>query len=235
MGPTGPVMQATRGRILGADSLGNVVYVPQTGTTTSGQDSLEAWMFNRRTMRSVLVGRLMRRRGLQAKDGQGREGALQADRLGGTEERIAIARDGWIAVVRVDPLRLQWRRPDGVWLPDVALPEERIAVTDRERRWYMSLEGASGSEGEWPRYYPEMTGVMASPGGTLAILRHQSERHPFRRYLVVHRAGGALEEWRFANGERLLALGTHRAFAVRTDTASGSERIAAWPLQPRPQ
>ena len=59
----------------------------------------------------------------------------------GSADQVLLHADGWLAVVRARPYRVEWRRPDGTWVVGPALPAGRMAIARTERlgdarRWY---------------------------------------------------------------------------------------------------
>ena len=59
-------------------------------------------------------------------------------------EQALMFTDGWIALVRVEPYRVEWRTPDGQWRPGPEVPwewpradaREKAAAVERHKRRY---------------------------------------------------------------------------------------------------
>ncbi|MCC6317914.1 MAG: hypothetical protein IT361_09510 [Gemmatimonadaceae bacterium] len=142
------------------------------------------------------------------------------DRMGGRSEAARLFPDGWVAVVRLDPLRVVWRQPSGEWAGPFPLPEERRKVDRAERLWYLRFQGEDAIEadrGGWPDTYPEMTGTVAASDGRLLIARPYSAGHPEARYLVVRRDGTVDGHLSLAPGERIVAFGRRNVYVLAKD------------------
>jgi hypothetical protein len=110
--------------------------------------------------------------------------------IGTADEALPFA-DGWIAVVRMDPYRVEWRSPNGRWIRG-ALPFSVIRMDDKEKRAYMERQAAAtgkpasspGSITDWPATVPPYRSplvLLASPDGRVFIPRLPSADHPEMR------------------------------------------------------
>ena len=76
-------------------------------------------------------------------------------------ERAVLAFDGWIAVLRAHPYRVDWRRSDGTWIlgkpmpvPVLSMdsPSEKNAVMVRLARVLRTSVQSASSISDWPRW-----------------------------------------------------------------------------------
>ncbi len=236
--PDAPVVR--NGQFLaGADSLGRVLeHVtprPKHGVSEIGaNDSSLLVLADRRTGRADTVGRV-RRAGAKvdaALDASGRITRIQAKLFSPLEvdEPARLFLDGWIAVVRRDPYRVDWRSPDGAWRKGSPIPFTRVKVDRREReatvRFFAEQSGTTASNPDsfdrWPAELPPFTGfrtypVVPTPEGHIAIRRTRSARAPEPRYDVVDRQGHVLARLVLERGEAIVGFGAGTVYVVRTD------------------
>ena len=115
----------------------------------------------------------------------------------GSEVALLFA-DGWIAIARYRPYRVNWRAPDGKWTLGKALHTEGVAVTKRDKLAYMKRAATkSGTAPKspatfplWPKFIPPFVGngaVLATPDGKLLIPRTPTADHPEALYDAVNR------------------------------------------------
>ncbi|MGQ0767440.1 MAG: hypothetical protein ACT4OZ_17455 [Gemmatimonadota bacterium] len=160
------------------------------------------------------------------------------------KEPAALSADGWIAVVRRNPYRVDWRRPDGNMLRGQPLPHERVRVDDAEKVFIMGAWAAErdgrrrdpGSVGDWPQYYPPYSaapaGVLLLAGdGKVAVRRSATRRAPQARYDVIDRTGRLVGRVVLSPGSHLVGFGAGSAYAVAVD-ADGLQRLSRhpWPF-----
>ncbi|MCC6929479.1 MAG: hypothetical protein IT359_10860 [Gemmatimonadaceae bacterium] len=123
-----------------------------------------------------------------------------------TSEVFAVARDGWLAVARLEPYRLDRRTPDGRWIRGEAIRDEPQRVTqadqdafaERQTFLYGTPRRPAASYGTWPKLLPPFVSfaepipgvAIASPDGFALILRARSASAPgscydIRRHVYV--------------------------------------------------
>jgi hypothetical protein len=143
--------------------------------------------------------------------------------------------DGWIAVARLRPYRVDWRSPDGRWVRGAPLPIATIRMNDRERAAYVERNRWARNATDWPETLPPFdtpTVLLASPDGMLVIQRLPSAAQPESRYDVVDRTGSLRGQIVLAANQRILGFGAQSVYVVETD-ADGIQRLQrhAWPYQ----
>ncbi len=261
LGPGEPVVaRAGQFPLMGADTLGNV-YAVQFGRDGSGRlsptDSLVLVRVNRRTLRTDTIARLRPAdawsRSVGTSSGPpvaaaaGGGGAARRFVIGIQAPDQAIAfPDGWVAVARVDPHRVDWCPPAGRCVPGREIPAPRVNLSERERRYY--LEVAARTHGSppttdvaattgWPPFLPAFvvppgsidgSALHAMPDGRLMIARQPTSGSPFVRHDIVSRAG-RVEGWlRLPVGEQVVGFGVASIYILITD-AEGGQRVRRHP------
>lgn len=138
--------------------------------------------------------------------------------------------DGWIAVVRREPYRVEWRSPGGAWRIGASIPVARVRIDATERRatmrfsaeQYGSKVGDPAMYERWPEYLPAIAPyrtypVVPTSDGLIAIRRTRSARAPEPRYDIVDRTGRVVQRLVLSPGEAIVAFGRGTVYVVRTD------------------
>lgn len=146
--------------------------------------------------------------------------------------------DGWLAVARVQPYRVDWRTPDGRWILGKPLPSPVVRVTQREKVAYMqrSAERTGNAarsptiHAKWPTEIPPFTpgALIASSDGRLLILRTPNAEHPEVRYDIIDRQGRLERQLLLDRNQRIFAFGKSSVYVVVTDD-NDLERIQRHP------
>lgn len=253
--PDAPVVR--NGRFIdGADGFGRVLERvaprPKHGVSEIGaKDSSLLVLADRRTGREDTVGRVRRAGSIvdASLDASGRITRIQGKSFSPLEvdEPSRLFIDGWIAVVRRDPYRVDWRSPDGTWRQGNTIPYQRVRVDRREREAAMRFAAEqSGSKpydpdtfDRWPEELPPFSEfrtypVVPTPEGHIAIRRTRSARAPEPRYDVVDRRGRVVTRLVLDRGEAIVGFGVGAVYVVRTDE-DGLNFLARhpWPVAGR--
>lgn len=240
--PDHPTVRLTQGLFLGADGAGHLMResyddAPVGESTSSERDSSYLVRYHRSTARVDTVARLMRRpmqvtRQANAK-GETSAISMRALRLR-VGEQYLLHRDGWLAVVRVNPFRVDWRSPDGRWTKGAPLPVPVIRMTDREEQASLARTARSQAanpsnvpvppsmqipDDDWPDVMPPYVQgeLLASPEGHVLIRRQPSADFPGVAYFVVDRRGRLSGVIELKDSERLLASGARAIYVVESD------------------
>jgi hypothetical protein len=158
------------------------------------------------------------------------------------DEAVPFA-DGWVAVVRSDPYRVEWRSADGKWTRGAALPFTAIRMDEKEKRAFMArLAAPSGkapsppdSIPDWPTTVPAYRSpvqLLAATDGRLLIPRLATADNPETRYDVVNRRGGLDAQLVLAANERIVGFGGSAVYVSVTDD-DGIQRLRRHPWPPR--
>ena len=237
-----PAVAALKPTVRGADTLGSVY----TAGTVAGQngpmgDSTALMRVARGTGRLDTLGRL---RAVVARQ------TAAADKKGFFEFRmptIQVAeeavpfRDGWLAVTRLDPYRVDWRSPDGRWIKGAALPFVAVRMDDREKHAYVErVAKRTGrpaqpidSIADWPETVPPWQSpnvLLAAPDGRVLIPRLASAANAEMRYDIVNRAGRIDGQLTMDANERIIGFGPRSVYVAVTDD-DGIQRLQChtWP------
>jgi hypothetical protein len=247
----------------GSDTLGHVI------TTTFGRDARGAvspdapfalLRIDRRTMRVDTVARLQNSEMWRKKNVSANEPSTvpAGPSSGGARPRryavpilvpddVAVFADGWIAIVRPDPYRVDWCSPRGTCTEGAALSKERIAMTAREKQAYLEAARAEhlGPKTDkveetfgWPSYVPPFaspsgldgSAVLAMPDGRAMVSRLPTADARMNRYDIVTRSGVVAAQLHLPLNERVIGFGAKTIYIRRVD-ADGDQylRRHAWP------
>ena len=163
-------------------------------------------------------------------------------------ESAALFSDGWFALARVEPYRVDWIAPDGRVSRGRPIPVTPIKVTTAEKEAYFARVAASTTpEGKmpalpegtqrdldalrhrFPAVFPPFTGAPIAGGdGNLWLRRPVSKQFPEIRYDVVDRRGLRIGTVSLARGERVVTVGKAAVYVAWKDRA-GIERLRRHP------
>jgi hypothetical protein len=143
--------------------------------------------------------------------------------------------DGWTAVARLDPYRVDWRSPDGRWTLGRPVPIVETRMTDRERTAYAERNRWARSASDWPDRLPPFdtpTSMFASPDGFLVLKRLGSASEPEPRYDVIDRTGVRRSQLVLRPNEHIVGFGVKSVYVIETDD-DGIQRLHRhpWPSQ----
>jgi hypothetical protein len=132
------------------------------------------------------------------------------------EEQWAVANDGWIAVARTDPFRLDFFSPDGVVRRGREIAYERVKVTERHKELWRQRFREPVPEPSWPEVLPPfMTAALFfDPDGRLWVRRTTAADAP-ERFDVVDRRGNVVERVLLPEAVHLIGFGRSAVYAVR--------------------
>ncbi len=152
-------------------------------------------------------------------------------------DQAVLFRDGWLAVVRSTPYRVDWCLPDGRWIKGPLLPHGATVITEADKRLALRREFGTGPITpemipSWPRTLPAYTesSLLATAEGLLVIPRTVSSAPAGGPvYDVIRRDGTKQLSVRLSPSERILGFGKNTVFIVRIDD-DGVERLgrASW-------
>lgn len=225
--PDTPAIRAIGLWPLGADRLGRVL--GQQFDRRS--DSTRLLLIDRATGRAEPIATLRRsiRRApvgrVTVPDGNAgmRLGRVPLD----VREAPALFADGWVAVARLDPYRVDWRAPDGQWVRGAPLPFRAIRVTEEERQAYVARHVGFRNATDWPATLPPFdmpTQLLTTPEGLLAIRRVPSASQPETRYDVVDRTGAVQGQLILPANQRIIGFGAASVYVIETE-ADGIQRL----------
>ena len=211
--PDHPAIKAAPGDLFGADRLQG----------DFSRQRIAAILASRRTERADTFARL---RGYDQHVQSNKQRTFWKATIlnGSAEEQVQLFPDGWIAVVRVEPYRVEWRRPDGSTIRGTELPweaprsnaTEKRANAERLRKRY----GADARIPDFPwtdRLAPIRPGSHGTPEGNILIARSQWSRVTDTRYDLVDRTGRLIGRLALPDSERVVGFGPRSVYIAVTD------------------
>lgn len=158
------------------------------------------------------------------------------------DEQAVLFPDGWIAIARLDPYRVDWIAPRGSVVRGAPIDTEPQRADERERlaaidRMYPRDDGPRPFLPEdfppWPEFVPAFTAVhalMAAPNGHLLVHRMPTARGADNRYDLIDRTGRRTRQLVIPDNARLMGFGAGVVYVVTKD-ANDLERLwkHPWP------
>lgn len=253
--PDLPAIGVTGGFVLSADGLGRVYRVfppPLTGDLAMSRTTDDSIPFVRI---GLLTGRADTLTWLAdasatvelAKSADGAVVAIGISRPAFSVSEQAVAfEDGWVAVARLWPYRVDWHAPDDHWIRGAPVAEAPALLDGAERRAYLARNAESiralaratprvraalaRRYGEFPTAIPAFEPAALIPGmdGCLYVRRTPTAAAPDPRYDVFDRNGSRRVTLRLGTSQRLVARGLDRLYIVTMDE-DDFERLSIYP------
>lgn len=235
IGPDAPAIMSGARNPQGADHQGNVIIARGLGTGAAiitGQSRTDSLALMRiaRTSGHVDTVAVLRGRpatiNVQGPSDKPTAVSITMNPLAAGEVS-ALFQDGWIAIARLDPYRVDWIAPDGKRTRGSPLPFDRVRLDAREIRAYVDRQAArNGTPARDPASFPAWPEVMPpflpqpllpAPDGRLWIRRPSTAANPDPVYDVVDRRGALVA--RVASGKDVQVIGFGRAsvYTIATD------------------
>lgn len=222
-----PAMRrVSSGFVYGIDSRGNLLTnqsppLSRNGNHLLASDSDYAVLVSRTTGRVDTVAHLWPGP-LPSPTQKGYSSGLYA-----SYEQAVLAGDGWVAIVRSNPSRVDWRLPDGKVIRGAALSFPVVPTTMREKLAYMARRAGGDTPkspdtiDNWPATIPAWSGsgwpLRTTPDGKLVKRRNETADHPEPRYDVVNRRGELERTISLAPGGYILGFGKGTVYVAATD------------------
>lgn len=251
---TAPVMTVSDGFILGAGADGSLV----RGDTPSGLgraidqgDSLILARFSRQTGRGDTLARM--RSGFGGPPGSATKSTPMAEAAAGPSSRrqYMVAPvigdqafgfpDGWIAVARMEPYRVDWITPAGEVRRGPPINVPLAPLNDKEKRFYLARAAARDGKpaGEpsdikdWRSAIPPFWGffnaaLYPAPQGHLVIARAPTVALPMPTYDWIDRSGVHRGQLVLAANESVVGFGAQSVYVVARQ-ADGTEQLRRHP------
>jgi hypothetical protein len=255
--PDAPIVELLgNGRVQGTDATGRLISHgwPRRGPGIE-RDTSPLLLVSWRSNRVDTIGRT---------DG----GPAPQPRTGGRDEirpfeyydRTVMGRDGWIAVVRRNPYRVDWRTPDGRWRIGTPVADPPVRFTSEEKDAYLERRVAARAAAStkviiapgvgttkagapsrpeptiiFPDVIPPFAGlsaVLMSPNGDLLVQRTPTAAMPAPLFDVFDRQGNRTFQLTMASNQRPIAFGASSLYVVSTDD-DGIQRLARHPWPTR--
>ncbi len=246
--PDEAATSAARGGEVGADGAGRMLAQLNAGRIAGDArgrlDSPYVALVSRATGIADTIGRIrpalrLQVGGTTGPDGRQLSGSYTFPPFTGFEQATLFP-DGWVAIARLDPYRVDWRAPNGQWLRGSPIPIETIQVDGREKRAYLArmwnppaTPPDPSTISDWPTTVPAFEAlrgsvVLNTPGGELLIARTPTARQPGRHYDVIARSGNRTAQLLLPEGERVVGFGSGTVYVAVTDD-DGIQRLQRHP------
>lgn len=251
--PDHPAIKATQSLIAGTDRFGHVLinkHAPERNgsTVVTRKDSFSLVLVDRATGRSDTVARLRelpREKHIEMdSDGRIHRSYSTSTEPNPRAEEALLASDGWIAVLRLEPLRIDWRTPTGEWVKGAPLPLKPDVVTARERKAIEQRHAANNAELKRngmpplpPPEIPQSLTVFATfrhmnitSDGRLAVKRTSTVAAPENRWVIINRKGTIDGEFVIGAKEDIAGFGPKTIYiSSKDDDDIQTLRRHPWP------
>lgn len=262
--PDAPILKAVKTFARGADARGNVwgiqsrldldpLHMKAGTVTTSPSDSDYVIRANRATIKldTVATVRSAISRLSVTADAQGKVTSASVMRLPlAVGEEAALFADGWFAIARLDPYRVDWISPEGKVSKGQPIPVTPIKSTKAEKDAYFERQQAGQAAAGraspapsvqrqldalrdlFPDQFPPFTNGLIAGGDGKLYLRHPvSMNYLDYRYDIVDRGGKLIGVLLMGKNERIVAV-TKTAVYVAWKDADDIERLRRHPSIP---
>ncbi len=250
-----PLVKAWGSVLSGAARTGQLLLLPRSWATLPANrrltpDSSPVILAERRSGRAQVVAQL-RRQPMRLEGSDERRGSVGGvDEVPvGTvhglpeDEGAVLFADGWLAVARVRPFRVDFRAPNGLWRRGTALPVARIPVTRREREAYLERTAgnytsafglAKPDASAFPEFIPPFVfpeqSLLAASDGSLLIKRTRSADNRGNAYYVIDRSSRLRGELALPPSQAIVGFGSGHVYIAETNADDIVQlRRAPWP------
>lgn len=156
-------------------------------------------------------------------------------------EQAAIVPDGWVAVVRLDPYRVEWYAPDGTVIRGPVLAADLADLNGTEKRFVLQrradalgrppspLEANPVWRPRMPPYEGRSGALLAEPRGRLLVRRAPTRSRPVTQYDEIDRMARQTATFVLSPNQHLVGFGMRSVYVVSVDD-DGIQRLgrAAW-------
>lgn len=232
VGPDAPVLTAGTRAPNGADMLGNVIALkpivsgPATATSIPRRDSLLLVRMSRATGVQDSLAMLLARPTVLRVEGPASAPTSVSITMNPltTGETATVFPDGWIAIVRLDPYRVEWIGARGERVAGPPLPFERVRVDEREQGAFLQRESVRtgrpprdpASLPPWPEFVGPFTGaLLTASDGNLWIRRRESTANLTPPYDVINRRGELIARVAVGKDVNVIGFGNDVVYTVR--------------------
>ena len=219
------------GLIYGADRYGNVLgnHSPPLnprGYPIKPADSSYSVLISVRTGRVDTIARLWLGPPYPAAEANATGVRYYNTRPFSTYDRQVLATDGWVAILRMDPYRVDWRTSAGKWIfgEPIRVPDEPVTQKDKDAfiaRISGGRAGLDASAIDWPKNIPAHVGglpPLATSDGMLAVPRTTSAAFPQRRYDIIDRQGRLRRQIALAGDQQyIVGFGRRSVYVIVKD------------------
>jgi hypothetical protein len=244
--PDNAAYMALRRQALGADGRGNVIatssFADNQGAAIPANGPDSSWLVrtNRKTARIDTLGRLKAQKSTitTTTNAKGEVSGVSVFLVPySAPGQAAMFEDGWIAIARVAPYRVDWIGPGGKVTKGAAIPWPVTKLGQRDVEFFFAARSSSvtssmsAEQAEARRkqvetvmkHVPETVPPFATAGlipaedGTLIIRHSETASQPNARYDVVDRSGRLRGTIALDKGESIAAVSKKWAYVVYVD------------------
>ncbi|MFN8669245.1 MAG: hypothetical protein U0164_18820 [Gemmatimonadaceae bacterium] len=154
--------------------------------------------------------------------------------IGASPEQGLLFPDGWIAIVRLNPYRVDWRTTEGSVRAGARLSAEDMTINEAEKKsWRQRLIEREGEVAAARLLDPPFASAWAAitddallptPEGSLLIRRMSSARSTGTEYDVVDRQGKIQSRVQLKWSERVVGYGARWLYVAQRDE-NGTEHL----------
>jgi hypothetical protein len=138
-------------------------------------------------------------------------------------ENAVLAEDGWVAIIRVEPYRVDWRAPSGRWNLGPPIPAPTIRFDARERLFFVRIHSPpeyaqrrlKGAPATVPPFSNEQ--LLPTMDGRVLVERTPTADHPEVRYDIINRRGELDCQVPMPHGQRIRGFGPGTVYVVVSD------------------
>ncbi len=157
--------------------------------------------------------------------------------FGDLREQAILAPDGWIAVFRTAPFRVDWRTPAGEWKLGEALALPSLAMDEREKAAARKQDAGFTRPGAdtraWPDSVPLFSGpnlLYTTPDSCVVVMRRPIADAMGTLYDVIDRKGKLIREFELNGNEKVVGFGRSSIYIrVSRGSAAGYLERRPWP------
>lgn len=232
--------------VVGADRLGYLLGLRQarTAPTPRGRVGImELVRASRANGEARVIADDLKGREFASPRGSAAEGLRLQSVVYAAPEQAVLFRDGWIAVARQEPYRVEWFRPDGSRHVGAVLPWNYPPVTAAmQARWGASARASNGGRAASAQYFafaervpPFLAdAVHEAPSGEVIIRRSVLPDSATARYDVIGRDGQLRRQFALPKEARVIGMGSESLYlAVRDEDDVERVHRLPWPTRPR--
>lgn len=231
--------------VLGADSLGHLVGLRQhrAAPTPRGRVGImELVKVSRASGNVQMIANDLKGREFATPSGSATDGIRLQSVVYAAPEQAVLFRDGWLAIARQEPYRVDWVRPDGTRQVGAVLPWSHPPVTLAIRaRWAASARSSNGGRTVAAdqmtfadRVPPFLTdAVHESPSGDVLIRRSVLPDSTTATYDIIGRDGHLRRQFTLPKEARVIGRGSEVLYlAVRDEDDVERLHRLPWPTRP---
>lgn len=232
--------------VLGADGLGHLVGLRQhrAAPTRRGRVGImELVKVSRESGDVQVIANDLKGREFATPSGSAANGMRLQSIVYAAPEQAVLLRDGWIAIARQEPYRVDWVRPDGTRQIGAVLPWDYPPVTPAlQARWAARAQTSIGGQAIIAqqmlfadRVPPFMADALhETPSGEVAIRRSVLPDSSIARYDVVGRDGKLRRQITIPAEARIVGVGAESLYLAVRD-ADDVERVhrLRWSVHPQ--